>query len=102
MPCGDGTGPMGMGPMTGRRAGLCAGYSYPGYAGHVPYGFGHRGIRRRYFRHGSANWNKSPYMGIGPVQAFDEREYLMNQAEFLEKELQEIKARLDKIQDKKE
>jgi len=32
MPAGDGTGPMGMGPMTGRAAGYCAGYPAPGYA----------------------------------------------------------------------
>ncbi len=31
MPGGDGTGPMGMGPMTGRAAGYCAGYGMPGY-----------------------------------------------------------------------
>jgi len=31
MPFGDGTGPAGMGPMTGRAAGFCAGYSTPGY-----------------------------------------------------------------------
>ena len=31
MPRGDGTGPGGMGPMTGRAAGFCAGYSVPGY-----------------------------------------------------------------------
>ncbi|MGB9888435.1 MAG: DUF5320 domain-containing protein [Anaerolineae bacterium] len=30
MPAGDRTGPMGMGPMTGRRAGYCAGYANPG------------------------------------------------------------------------
>ena len=32
MPRGDRTGPMGMGPMTGRAAGYCAGYGVPGYA----------------------------------------------------------------------
>ena len=32
MPRGDGTGPQGMGPMTGRAAGYCAGYNAPGYA----------------------------------------------------------------------
>ncbi|MDD4061931.1 MAG: DUF5320 domain-containing protein, partial [Kiritimatiellae bacterium] len=32
MPGGDGTGPAGMGPMTGRAAGYCAGYGVPGYA----------------------------------------------------------------------
>jgi len=31
MPFGDGTGPAGMGPMTGRAAGYCAGYPVPGY-----------------------------------------------------------------------
>ncbi|HIJ72252.1 MAG TPA: DUF5320 domain-containing protein [Planctomycetes bacterium] len=31
MPLGDGTGPAGMGPMTGRAAGLCAGFPVPGY-----------------------------------------------------------------------
>ena len=32
MPGGNGTGPAGMGPMTGRAAGYCAGYSTPGFA----------------------------------------------------------------------
>ena len=31
MPAGDGTGPLGFGPMTGRAAGTCAGYPVPGY-----------------------------------------------------------------------
>ncbi len=31
MPGGDRTGPMGMGPRTGRAAGYCAGYDRPGY-----------------------------------------------------------------------
>jgi len=30
MPRGDGTGPAGAGPMTGRQAGRCAGYEAPG------------------------------------------------------------------------
>lgn len=30
MPRGDGTGPSGFGPMTGRRAGFCAGNDKPG------------------------------------------------------------------------
>ncbi|AEA47877.1 DUF5320 domain-containing protein [Archaeoglobus veneficus] len=32
MPGGDGTGPWGLGPRTGRAAGLCAGYRMPGFA----------------------------------------------------------------------
>jgi len=35
MPGGDGTGPAGMGPMTGRAAGFCAGFPVPGYANPV-------------------------------------------------------------------
>ncbi|MFW5873754.1 MAG: DUF5320 domain-containing protein [Bacillota bacterium] len=31
MPRGDGTGPDGLGPMTGRRVGYCAGFNVPGY-----------------------------------------------------------------------
>ena len=31
MPAGNGTGPAGLGPMTGRAAGFCAGYPVPGY-----------------------------------------------------------------------
>jgi hypothetical protein len=32
MPFGDGTGPMGLGPMTGRRTGFCASFGMPGFA----------------------------------------------------------------------
>ncbi|MFW6102913.1 MAG: DUF5320 domain-containing protein, partial [Chloroflexota bacterium] len=31
MPWGDGTGPAGMGPMTGRGLGYCSGYGAPGF-----------------------------------------------------------------------
>ncbi len=37
MPGGDRTGPLGMGPMTGRAAGYCAGYPVPGFMN--PYGW---------------------------------------------------------------
>jgi hypothetical protein len=39
MPRGDRTGPWGLGPMTGRAAGYCAGYPVPGFMNPVP-GFG--------------------------------------------------------------
>jgi len=38
MPRGDGTGPAGMGPMTGRAAGYCAGYPVPGFMNPMPPG----------------------------------------------------------------
>ena len=53
MPGGNGTGPTGMGPMTGRAAGYCAGYSVPGYANPIPgrggFGYG-RGWGRGFGR----------------------------------------------------
>ena len=51
MPEGDGTGPAGMEPMTGRAAIYCGGYPVPGYMNPVPgYVFG-RGWGRG-FGHG--------------------------------------------------
>lgn len=51
MPGGDRTGPMGMGPMTGRAAGYCAGFSVPGYTNPLTgRGFG---------------WNRGPGWGRG-------------------------------------
>ena len=44
MPRGDRTGPNGLGPMTGRQMGFCAGYNMPGY---MNSGFGRGfGMRR--------------------------------------------------------
>ena len=56
MPGGDRTGPLGLGPMTGRAVGYCAGYPVPGfmnpYVGrlHLRLGFGYgRGFRRAFW-----------------------------------------------------
>ncbi|MBN1675178.1 MAG: DUF5320 domain-containing protein [Kiritimatiellae bacterium] len=61
MPAGDGTGPAGMGPMTGRAAGYCAGYSVPGFMNPMP---------GRWM----GGWGPSPYLagagygyGYGPA-----------------------------------
>lgn len=60
MPGGDGTGPMGWGPMTGRAAGFCAGFGVPGYANPALgrgfwRGFG-RGLGRFFGRGGGRGW----------------------------------------------
>lgn len=67
MPRGDGTGPLGFGPMTGRGAGYCAGYRVPGFAnpyvGYGPYGRG-RGLRRwnwSWFAGGGRGWRNAYY-----------------------------------------
>jgi hypothetical protein len=60
MPRGDGTGPAGMGPMTGRGAGFCAGYGVPGTMNPgVGWGMGPRGGRGMFGRgggRGRGNW----------------------------------------------
>ena len=52
MPGGDGTGPAGLGPMTGRAAGFCAGYSVPGYMNPIP-GRGYFGRGRGFYGRGA-------------------------------------------------
>jgi len=39
MPWGDRTGPLGLGPRTGRGLGLCSGYTVPGY---LNFGIGYK------------------------------------------------------------
>lgn len=71
MPGGDGTGPIGMGPMTGRAAGYCAGYPAPGYMNSVPgafgYGFGRGGWGRGRggFARGAGRGRKNWYYVTG-------------------------------------
>jgi hypothetical protein len=65
MPFGDGTGPAGMGPMTGRAAGFCAGYPVPGYmnpvGGRGYWGWG-RGFRGGGFGRGRGfGWGRAGY-----------------------------------------
>ncbi len=122
MPRGDGTGPMGLGPMTGRAAGFCAGYSMPGYAnpgfGRGYFGRGRgffgrgggRGWRNWYYATGLPGWQASMQMPVGaypyapdmtPKQEMDS---LKDEADFLKKELEEIQNRiktLEKVQTEK-
>ncbi len=102
MPRGDRTGPMGMGPMTGRRAGYCS-LEAPGYANSV--GFGGRFVRGRGFCRmlyatgtpGWARYGYPTYTGTDAAAAFDENAFLSNQAEFLENQLQLVKKRLSSL-----
>ncbi len=58
MPGGDGTGPAGMGSMTGRGAGYCAGYQAPGFMSPIPgRGFG-RGWGRGMGRGRGMGWGR--------------------------------------------
>ena len=68
MPRGDGTGPGGMGPVTGRAAGYCTGYNVPGYANPVAgrgwFGFG-RGMGRAWFGRGGGRGRRNWFYATG-------------------------------------
>ena len=112
MPAGDGTGPTGMGPMTGRAAGYCAGYAAPGYANAIGgRGFwgggrggrgGGRGWRNRFCATGLPGWARAVYGFSGPVAptpiAEQEVEGLKQQAEFLQNSLSQISERIEQLE----
>lgn len=111
MPRGDRRGPDGRGPLTGRRAGYCAGENVPGYANEqVPpmgmgRGFGRGGGRGR-GRGGGRGWGRGrqgPYPDYvpppvqAPVVAQDEVAYLEGAAESLEADLKAVKDRIKEL-----
>jgi hypothetical protein len=71
MPRGDRTGPWGAGPMTGRAAGYCAGYSVPGFmnpTGGYGRGWGRgrgRGLGRGWGRGFGRGWYAYPPLAVG-------------------------------------
>lgn len=112
MPAGDGTGPAGMGPMTGRGAGYCAGYGAPGYANPGPrMGMGWRrgrgggwggGWRWRDVygapaTPGAPGYGYAPAWGAPPSPE-QEVEFLRAQAEWLREQLDAITNRIEEIE----
>ena len=115
MPRGDGTGPMGMGAMTGRGAGYCAGAGVPGVLNARPgrgfgagFGFGQRfagrgGGRGRRFGFnatGLPGWMRfggddASYRNPSPEA---EKQVLKNQASHLQTELDSVRKRLGEIE----
>jgi len=117
MPRGDGTGPLGMGPMTGRAAGYCAGYEMPGYANPMPgrgmgMGFGRgrgfagpgrgggRGHRHWFYATGMPGWMRFGGYGMPSVKPDPEAEKqaLKNHADAMQAELDAIKKRLAELE----
>jgi hypothetical protein len=112
MPWGDGTGPEGEGPMTGRAMGYCAGFNMPGHANRgwagrgrmrgagAPGGRGGRGFRHWYYATGLPGWARASrardawIAGAPTGAAPDEQKALKAQEEYLEDALKEIRERL--------
>ena len=105
MPGGDGTGPLGMGSMTGRGAGYCAGTDIPGSANMIPdRGRGMGGGRGRGFGRGLC-WLGAIAAGgllartlFGAASKADEKAVLTEQAKTMEGALANIKQRLEEME----
>ena len=120
MPRGDGTGPGGFGPMTGRGMGYCAGYDVPGFANPGPVGFGYgrgRGFAGRGYGRGlglgrgygrGAGWYRGaypvpPYPAAygydyaAPYSKEEETASLRSQADFLKERLDAVEKRISEI-----
>ncbi|MCX5814774.1 MAG: DUF5320 domain-containing protein [Proteobacteria bacterium] len=121
MPRGDRTGPAGMGPMTGRAAGYCAGYApgfvNPGYGrGFCGWGRGGgRGFRNQFYatsltgwQRGAGNWPAwgnpcAPGMTYGapPASAMNREQELgalKDQAGYLEETLENLRKRIEELE----
>ena len=117
MPFGDGTGPQGMGPRTGRRAGYCAGSPTPGAFNPLGRGCGFglgrgfgqgRGFRHRFWAIGMPGWAwtqgaAQPYPSVPPffpAEQVDEAKILKQQAAYLKEQLQDVQQRLAEVENK--
>ena len=101
MPGGDGTGPTGVGPLTGWGRGVCG---RPGGAGRVSNGEvrrGGRGRRNRFWATGRAGWNRwappAPYRAEAESALDSERRWLKERSAALEAEHRNIRARLEEL-----
>ena len=126
MPRGDRTGPEGLGPMTGRGLGYCAGFSSPGFTKGSGLGLARgrgRGIGRglaRGYRGGRGPGRRmvfpslrpvpiardypSPYLQREPSQSYyreyteeEKIEELREYANYLKEELEAVEKRIDEI-----
>ena len=95
MPRGDKTGPEGMGPLTGRQLGYCAGYENPGFmeSGRIR----GRGMGRG-FRYG---WGDGRGFGRGRRYAWDYSESMPGVSEktLLENEIRVLKDQLSNLEE---
>ncbi len=120
MPRGDRTGPAGMGPMTGRAFGYCAGYGAPGYAsapgpgrgmawgfgrarGRGGYGLG-MGWGRGHGYNGPAYYGWDPAAGpamgpaMGPAAPENQKQMLKDEMAALEERMHYLQREMDAME----
>jgi hypothetical protein len=110
MPGGDKTGPLGMGPISGRGAGYCTGNDVPGFA-NMGGGFGRRmggrGWRHRFYATGIPGWARGGYgydfesfrLQRDPrIASRDELNRLRDQANQCESTLKAVNARIEELE----
>ena len=94
MPRFDGTGPMGMGPMTGGGRGFCVIPLHPAWPTYA---------KRRFATPYAASWG-APYYGVPsftPQTAKeDELDYLKGLAQSMKEDLEKIEQQIKKIESK--
>jgi len=113
MPFGDRTGPLGLGPRTGRGAGYCSGFAAPGFMNRGGgFGFfgggrggGGRGWRNWFYATGLTGWQRAgfwPWCWPAYAGATQEQEVaaLKGLAERLEGALGSIRKRVEELETK--
>jgi len=96
MPRGNGSGPDGMGPMTGRGAGFCSGANSPGYMNVGRAGQYGLGIRRHFGRGlRGAGYNRGFGAYAQPMYTPEiEQKDLENEISFLKNQVKALEERL--------
>lgn len=122
MPRGDRTGPAGQGPMTGRGAGYCTGYSVPGFMNPGPgrggagFGLGRgffgrgggRGWRNMNYAAGPYGWQGDwmpgpppvdPYAQAAPQMSAEQQvDALKNQVKYMEDSIKAARERISEME----
>lgn len=104
MPGGNGTGPLGMGPRTGRGAGYCTGNSAPGYMNAIGRCFGGwgRGGQGGGRGRGWGFFGPNAYPSAGMADDNARISMLEQQAKNLENSLESILREISQLKGRKE
>jgi len=99
LPRGDGTGPLGQGPMTGRGMGFCAGYARPGFSSaRSRGGAGGFGRRNRFYATGVPFSALAGPPSTSVLPREEELTRLRNESQRLRDALETIEQRLARLE----